>query len=90
MLRPRMCLERAGYIANSRAMLVKAPVATSHAVFGGHLINAWYISSIALHLTNGDLSGLGRRSVPSSPESPTDIRRAFVGESGLPWISAAA
>lgn len=68
--RPRTCATRSGYLANSAAALVKAPVATTHAVPGRHARSAAYAASMAAGSVRAATAGSGSRSVPSSPVSP--------------------
>jgi hypothetical protein len=52
-------------------MLVRGPIATSHTVFGGIAINAWYIASTAWPLTAPWTQG--SRLVPSMPLAPQQV-----------------
>lgn len=66
---PFTCDAKVGYFSNARARLVSAPVATSHADLGGVERSAVAMASIA-EPGCARMSGDGRRSVPSRPDSP--------------------
>lgn len=69
MLRPLIWPASEGYLANTCAILVTAPVATNQAVPGGVLKSADAIASIAGSDLGGTV-GTGKSEVPSSPDSP--------------------
>ena len=70
MLSPLMWEASSGNVAKSRAMLVRAPVATSQAVFLGWAMRAVRVARRALMSVIGGEVGEGSRSVPSRPEVP--------------------
>lgn len=66
-----ICLTTSGKTANSKATFVSVPVATTQHDPGGVFIIALYIAKMAFPgWTATPGGGLGRRSVPSIPESP--------------------
>ena len=70
MLRPLIWQTSPGKVANRRAILVRAPVATRYAEPAGTERRASRIASIALTEVMGGEVGIGRRAVPSRPERP--------------------
>ena len=71
MLRPWMCSATSGNVAKRRATLVRAPVAMTHGVPFGCASRASRMARIGFLSVMGARDGLGRRSVPSMPESPS-------------------
>lgn len=65
-----MCDARSGCVAKRRAVFVRQPVATSHAVPLGWAIRAEYIASMAVVSVLSGTVGEGRQVVPSRPDSP--------------------
>lgn len=70
MLKPLMWEATSGNEAKSSATLVRAPVATSHAVFFGCARRVVCIAKTALTSVMGGEVGEGSRSVPSRPDVP--------------------
>jgi hypothetical protein len=70
MLNPWMWSTTSGNVANSKATFVNVPVATTHGVPFGWDISAFRIAKMGFSFVIGGTDGLGRRSVPSRPDSP--------------------
>lgn len=76
MVRPAMCSATSGKVANKRATLVRVPVATTHGVPLGCAMRASRMARMGFLSVIGAVEALGRRSVPSRPESPT-FRKSY-------------
>ena len=70
-LNPRMWTATSGNVANSSAIFVSAPVATTHAVPGFCARSEFRIARIAFVCVIGGERASGSKSVPSRPDSPT-------------------
>ena len=69
MLKPLICVATFGYVANSKATFVSAPVATSH-VSPGYRMSASYIARMTFGSVTALAEGKGRHVVPSRPLEP--------------------
>lgn len=74
-LNPWTCSATSGNVANSKAILVNVPVATTQGVPLGWAKSALRMARMGFSFVTGGTEGFGRRSVPSRPDSPVKKRR---------------